>query len=169
MATDDPFKKAAEAGADFLETARVRAEEFLRELANLSGDWTKAGDATQKRAQAAVDDLVENSRRNTEQLINSIRKEVAAQLSLMGVVTRRELAALEARLTGRKPAEKAPAAKKAPPAKTPPATKKAPVAKKATTAAKTSVTKASAKKASAKKASAAKTSAKKAPAKKAAG
>ena len=63
MARDDMFKKYQEAGADFLEEARTRAEEFLRELAKASG-------ATQKQAQDAFDEMFEGSRKGTEQMIS---------------------------------------------------------------------------------------------------
>ncbi len=96
MASDPRFRKVQEAGADFLETARSRAEEFLRELA-------KAGDTTQERAHGAVDDVVEGSRKGTDQLIGSIRREISTQLGLLGLATKADLADLEARLTRRGP------------------------------------------------------------------
>jgi hypothetical protein len=129
MASDDRFKKAHKAGADWLETARTRAEDFLRELSRATGN--------QGRAQGAVDDLIEGSRKGTEHLVNSIRSEIAAQLGLLGLATKADLADLERRLTGKgpgaeqgTPAKKAASAKKAAPAKKAPA-KKAPAAKKA--------------------------------------
>ena len=93
MARDDRFRKYQEAGADFLETARARAEEFLREL-------SKAGDSTQRQGKDALDDLVEGSRRGTEHLIGSIRDEIRSQLSLLGLATKEDIAALERRLGG---------------------------------------------------------------------
>jgi polyhydroxyalkanoate synthesis regulator phasin len=120
MVRDDRFKRYQEAGADFLEVARRRAEEFLEDLA-------KAGDTTQKQAQGALDEVVEGSRKGTEQLLTSIRKEITSQLALLGIATRDDLAALERRLTGQvapatggagSPAQKAPA-KKAPAKKAP--------------------------------------------------
>ena len=75
MPRDDRFKKYQEAGADFLEMARTRAEEFLSELAKL-------GDSTQKQAQDAFEEMVEGSRRGTEQIVNTIRAEIASQLSV---------------------------------------------------------------------------------------
>ena len=128
MASDDRFKKAQKAGADWLETARARAEDFLRELSRATGN--------QGRAQGAVDDLIEGSRKGTEQLVNSIRNEIAAQLGLLGLATKADLADLERRLTGKGPGEekagpakKAAGAKKAAPAHKA-AAKKAPAAKK---------------------------------------
>ena len=149
MARDDRLKKVSGAGADFLETARAKAEDFLREL-------SKAGGDTQERAQGALDDLVEGGRKGTDQFVSAIRKEISNQLKALGLVTQDDLEALEKRLTGRvgaaesaarsatkvaatkaaAPAKKAPAAKKAAPsaaagapAKKAPA-KKAPAAKK---------------------------------------
>ena len=139
MARDDRLKKVQGAGADFLDTARARAEEFLKELAKATGD-------TQGRAQGAVDDLVAGGRKSTEQFVSTVRKEVQNQLGALGLATKADLAALEKKLTGKAPAASATAtAAKAPAAKT--ATAKAP----------------------AKKAPAKKAPAKKAPAKKAAG
>jgi len=140
MPRDDRFKKAQQAGADWLETARVRAEEFLREL-------SQATDTTQGKAQGALDDLLEGSRRSTEQLVSSIRKEIASQLGLLGLASKADLEELEIRLTGKAPkAKKAPAAKKA-------AARKASPVKKASPAKKAPAKKASpAKKAAARKA-----------------
>src|SRR5579884_1499551 len=99
MPRDERFKKYQEAGADFLETARARAEEFLRELA-------KATDTTQKQGRDTLDDLMEGSKRGTEQFISSIRKEIKTQLSAIGIATKNDLAALERRITGRGAAQK---------------------------------------------------------------
>ena len=173
MARDDRFKKYQEAGADFLEMARTRAEEFLSEL-------SKLGDSTQKQAQDAFEEMVEGSRRGTEQIVNTIRAEIASQLSVIGIATRREIDDLERRLTTLEtsgptatagavgPARKARTAKKAAPTK-----KAAPAggsgAKKAA-AAKTAPAKtAPAKKAATKKAPAKTAPAQKAAAKKAGG
>jgi polyhydroxyalkanoate synthesis regulator phasin len=143
MGRDDRFKRYQEAGADFLEVARTRAEEFLEELA-------RVGDSTQKQAQGALDELVGGSRKGTEQILATIRKEVTSQLALLGIATKDDLAALERRLTGRVEPATTGAASAA--QKTAPAQKAAPVKKAAP-----------AKKAAAKKA----VPAKKAPAKKA--
>src|SRR5579875_1816869 len=109
MARDERLKKVQGAGADFLETARARAEEFLRELSRAGGD-------TQERAQGALDELVEGGRKGTEQLVAVIRREITNQLGLLGLATKEDLAALERRLTGQAAAVKsaAPARKTAP-------------------------------------------------------
>jgi polyhydroxyalkanoate synthesis regulator phasin len=93
MARDDRFKRYQEAGAEFLEIARARAEEFLQELA-------KMGDSTQKQAQDTVDDFVAGGRKGTDQIVTAIRREITAQLSQLGLATKEDLADLERRLSG---------------------------------------------------------------------
>jgi polyhydroxyalkanoate synthesis regulator phasin len=149
MPRDERFKKYQEAGADFLETARARAEEFLRELA-------KATDTTQKQGRDTLDDLVEGSRKGTEQFISSIRKEITTQLSALGIATRDDLAALERRITGKATAQKSA------PSKSAGATKKATASKSSSTSKSSSATKKST--SSARKSTAKKTSASKSPA-----
>jgi polyhydroxyalkanoate synthesis regulator phasin len=127
MASEDRLRKAQKAGADWLETARARAEEFLREL-------SRATDTTEGRAQEAVNDLIEGSKKGTEQLVSSIRSEITAQLGLLGLATKADLADLERRLTG-----KADGAQKAAPTKKAPATKTAQKAAKSATSKKAGV------------------------------
>lgn len=140
MPRDERFKKYQEVGADFLETARARAEEFLRELA-------KATDTTQKQGRDTLDDLVEGSRKGTEQFISSIRKEITTQLSALGIATRDDLAALERRITGKATAQKsapsksAGAAKKATASKSSSASKSSAPTKKSTSSARKSTAK----------------------------
>jgi polyhydroxyalkanoate synthesis regulator phasin len=154
MAPDDPFRKYQEAGADFLEEARTRAEEFLRELAKASG-------ATQRQAQDTFDELFEGSRKGTDHVMSWIRTEITTQLGQLGFATKADLEALEARLTGKAPASKTAPAKKAAATKSPAAkaTKKAATKKAATktAATKTAATKTAAtKKVTPRKATAAK-------------
>jgi DNA-binding protein HU-beta len=144
MPRDERFKKYQEAGADFLETARARAEEFLSEL-------SKATDTTQKQGRDTLDDLMGGSKRGTEQFIASIRKEITSQLSALGLATKADLAALERRLSGKV------AAQKSSPSKSAGATKKAPASKSSSTAKKApSAGKSTAKKTTAGKSAAAK-------------
>jgi polyhydroxyalkanoate synthesis regulator phasin len=162
MTQNDIFRRSIEAGIAFTEMTRSRAEEIVRDVA-------RSGELQWDQVQEQVEDLIEWSRRNTEQLIGLIRKEVATELSQLGIVTREHLEAVEQRLderlddvarvrAGRETAKRAPA-KKAP-------AKKASTAKAATgkaTAGKATATKAPAKKATAAK----KGTVTKAPAKKA--
>ena len=142
MTYDDLLKRYQEAGAEFLDAARTRAEELFRELQRI-------GESTQER----VEDLREGSRRNTDAVVDMIRRELSAQVGQLSTVTRTELARIfetfeamaksaaanaagsnapTARAgsdTATSPAKKAPATKKAR------ATKKAAATKKATASA----------------------------------
>ena len=141
-----------------MDTARAKAEDFLRELSRAGGD-------TQERAQEALDDLVGGGRRGTEQIVCAIRKEVQNQLSSLGFATKADLQALERRLSGRVTAAQTSAARSAAAAKARPAAKATKTAaKRAASPAGTAATGGGA----AKKTAARKTTAKKA-AKKSAG
>ena len=71
---------------------RSRAEGIVKDL-------VKAGEVQQKQAQKNVDDLVERSRKNTEQLLELIRKEISTQLSSIGIATKDDIARLEAKIS----------------------------------------------------------------------
>lgn len=150
MASDERLRKAQAAGVDFIETARAKAEEFLRELGRAGGE-----------TQGALDDLVVGGRRTTEQLVAAVSKEIRSQLNSLGLVTKLDLQALEARLTGRRTTvanggAPAPAAKAtAPPAKAARTASTTKAARK-TAPAKATATRAAATKATAAKAPAAK-------------
>ncbi len=147
MTKKDAFRRYLDAGSAFTQITRTRAEELVQEL-------VKSGALQRKEAKARVDELIERSRKSSEQLIQVVRDEVASQMSALGITSiedvARQVAVLLNRSTdlvrGQAPAAKAPA-------------KKAP-------AKKTAAAKAPAKKAPAKKTAAAKAPAKKAPAKK---
>ena len=155
MAQTNVLKKYLDAGVSFTNMTQAKAEALVKEL-------VKAGEVQTEQAQTMVFELLERSRKNTEALIDQIRKEISASAESLGLATIADLTRLEnliAAITpGSGPAKKA-AAEKAPATKAP--AKKAP-------AKKTAAKKAPAKKAAAKKAPAKKTAAKKAPAKKAA-
>jgi polyhydroxyalkanoate synthesis regulator phasin len=156
MSKKDAFRRYLDAGSTFTQITRTRAEELVQEL-------VKSGALQRKEAKARVDELIERSRKSSEQLIQVVRDEVASQMSALGISSIEDLARQVATLLNRstdlvRGQEKAAAttapAKKAPAKKT--AAKKAPAKKAAAT------------KAPAKKAPAKKMAAKKAPAKKAA-
>jgi polyhydroxyalkanoate synthesis regulator phasin len=158
MAQNDMLKRYLDAGIAFTQMTRARAEEIVKDLVT-------AGEVQRDQMQAQVDELIERSRRNTDQLLAMVRQEVTSQFAQLGLVTKEDLESFARRLGERfgvapkatkasKPATARPTQAATPP----PVAKKAP-AKKA----------AAAKKAPAKKAAAAKKApAKKAPAKKAA-
>jgi polyhydroxyalkanoate synthesis regulator phasin len=111
MATNDRWQEYLDAGRAWTEMTRGQAEAVVRDL-------VKAGDVQQKRAKKAVDELLERSRKNAEDLRKVIRHEMQSQISALGIATKEDLARLERKLTkAASPAKSAPkkasAAKKA--------------------------------------------------------
>jgi polyhydroxyalkanoate synthesis regulator phasin len=119
------WKRALDTGAQFTEMRRSQARK-------LASDLVAQGQLARHQVGAYVDELVEASRRRSEQLRSIVRTEVERQLGAIGVATKRDLDALERKLRaangakGARGAGTKPGAKKA-------ATKRAP-AKKATKA-----------------------------------
>lgn len=110
------WKQYLDAGVEFTEVtraqARRRAEQLVRE-----------GKLARERVQAFVDDLVALSRRRTEQVAELVRREVARQVKVLGIATKDDLAALEARLAGTAKKAAASTSRKKAPAKKASATK----------------------------------------------
>src|SRR5580700_7194681 len=73
MASNERIRKYLDAGTVLGQVSRGRAEEIVRELVN-------AGDIQRSQAQEWVDNLVERSRRSSEQVLELVRHEVATQL-----------------------------------------------------------------------------------------
>ena len=73
MASNERIRKYLDAGSVVGRVQRGRAEEIVRELVN-------AGDIRRDQAQEWVDAMVDRSRNSSEQLLEMVRKEVAAQL-----------------------------------------------------------------------------------------
>jgi polyhydroxyalkanoate synthesis regulator phasin len=74
MASNERIRKYVDAGTVLGQVSRGRAEEIVRELVN-------AGDIQRSQAQEWVDNLVERSRKSSEQVLELVRHEVATQLS----------------------------------------------------------------------------------------
>ena len=130
MSEHDPLRKYVEAGIALTQLTRARAEAIVKEL-------VKAGELQREQAQDRVEELLDRSRKSTESLGGMIRKELGQQLSSMGLATKAEVEALEARLEARIAAatgsgsappppgkRPAPSAEKAPPKKVTPGTAK---------------------------------------------
>ena len=147
MPQNDQLRRYLDAGIAFTQMTRQRAQAIVNDLVN-------AGEMQRDQTQQFVDEIVDRSRKNTELLLDTVRKEVADQLSNLGIATKADLQALERRLSGSggSTAKKAGAAKKTPAKKTP---AKKTTAKK-TTAKKTTAKKSTKKAPAAKKAGAAK-------------
>lgn len=156
MAQNDVLRRYLDAGLEFTSLTQSRAEALVRDL-------VKAGEVQADQAREMVTDLIERSRKSSEKLLETVRKEVRAQVTERGLVSKADLDKLEARVAklfgaAAKPAKSA-ARKVAPAAKK---TAKKATAKKAP--AKKTAAKKATKKATAKKTAAKKTAAKKSPA-----
>jgi polyhydroxyalkanoate synthesis regulator phasin len=91
MAKGDLFKRSLEAGTSFLDMTRERAEAMVK-------DWVDAGDLGKGRAQKAVEQVLDRSRKASDELRAMVRKEIGDQLAALGVATREDIARLEAKI-----------------------------------------------------------------------
>ena len=91
MAQNDVFKRYLDAGMAFTQMTRSKAEDIVR-------DWVKAGEVQRDQIQSQVDDLIERSRRSTDQLVALIREEVVNQCAQLGLVSKEDLRSLQRRL-----------------------------------------------------------------------
>jgi polyhydroxyalkanoate synthesis regulator phasin len=151
MAQNDLFKRYIDAGIAFTALTQARAEALVKDL-------VKAGEVQADQAREVVGDLIERSRKNSEQLLETVRREVKEQITNLGLVSKADLDRAEERIakligTATAPVRKAAStAKKAAPAKKgskKPAAKKSPAKKSA--AKKTAAKKTAAKKSAASK------------------
>ena len=157
MAQNDVLKRYLDAGIAFTTLTQARAEALVKDL-------VKAGEVQADQARDTVTDLLERSRKNSEKLLDAVRKEVRNQITSLGLASKSDLDRLEARIAslfgGAPAARKAaarPAAKKATAKKAVKraTAKKAPAKKKAVTK-RTAAKKTATKKAGARKATATK-------------
>jgi polyhydroxyalkanoate synthesis regulator phasin len=140
------WKRALSTGMEFTEMRRSQAR-------SLVSDLVAQGHLARDQMSAAVDEVLESSRRRSDDLRKVVQHEVQRQLGALGLATKADLKALEGRVArsaggGGTAAKKSAPAKKKAPAKTAPAKKTA--AKQAPT--RKSTVKAAAKKAPAKSA-----------------
>ena len=125
------WKRVLETGMHFTELRRSQAH-------RLAIDLVAQGQLARDQIGAAVDEIIDISRRRSEELRAVVSTEVQRQLGVLGLATKRDLDALEQRLlrvanrgAGRAPgAGKAPAKKKA---TAKPSASKVPTKKKAAT------------------------------------
>src|ERR1700730_15316183 len=91
MAQNDILKRSLDAGIAFTQMTRAKAEEIVKELVT-------AGEVQRDQMQSQVDEIIERSRRNTDQLLALVRQEVSAQFAQLGLVTKEDLESLARRL-----------------------------------------------------------------------
>ncbi len=123
------WAKYLSAGVEFVAITRTQARTRAKELVS-------QGQLAQSQVQGFVDDLVDDSRRRTDSMVEVVRHEITRQVKTLGIATKEDLARLEAKLTKSggttRPAAKKTAAKKNPAKKT--AAKKTAAKKTAKTA-----------------------------------
>ncbi|MGQ0830362.1 MAG: phasin family protein [Microthrixaceae bacterium] len=118
MAQNDVLKRYLDAGLAITALTQSRAEALVKDL-------VKAGEVQADQARGAVTELIERSRKNSEQLLEAVRKEVKAQIAGLGLASKADLDRFEARIlslfgaAAPKPPAKKAAAKKAPAKKAP--------------------------------------------------
>ena len=91
MAGDELFKRYLEIGASVLGMSRERAESIVRDL-------VASGEVARGQATKAADWLVERGRAGTEELTEMVRREIRQQIAALGLVTKDDLARVEARI-----------------------------------------------------------------------
>ena len=88
MAETNVLKKYLDAGVSFTNLTQAKAEALVKEL-------VKVGEVQTEQAQAAVLDLLERSKKNTEALIEQIRKEISESAESLGLATIADITRLE--------------------------------------------------------------------------
>ena len=106
MAQNDVLKRYIDTGLAFTALTQARAEALVKEL-------VKAGEVQADQAREAVADLVDRSRRNSEKLLETVRREVKEQITGLGLVSKADLDKAEARLSSLLGAAAAPVRKAA--------------------------------------------------------
>ncbi len=86
------WNKYLDAGAEFVAMTRTQARQRAKELVG-------QGQLAQGQVQAFVDDLVEESRKRTDVLLDVVRKEIQRQVKTLGIATKEDLARLETRIS----------------------------------------------------------------------
>lgn len=117
------WNKYLDAGAEFVAMTRAQARQRAKVLVG-------TGQLAQEQVQGFVDDLVDESKRRTDLMLDVVRKEIQRQVKTLGIATKEDLARLEDRIvkqTAAKPAKssKSSGTKKKAKASSKPATKKA--------------------------------------------
>ena len=123
MPQSPDWNKYLDAGAEFVAMTRAQARARAKELVG-------TGQLAQEQVQGFVDELVDESRKRTDAMLDVVRKEIQRQVKTLGIATKEDLARLEDRIVKQTAAKtpksgKSSSAKKKAKASSKPATKKA--------------------------------------------
>jgi polyhydroxyalkanoate synthesis regulator phasin len=85
------WNRYLDAGVEFVAMTRTQARTRAKELVS-------QGQLAQEQVAGFVDDLVEESRKRTDGLLEIVRKEIQRQVKTLGIATKDDLAKLESKL-----------------------------------------------------------------------
>ena len=85
------WTKLLDAGVEFVALTRGQARARAKELVS-------QGQLAQNQVAGFVDDLVDESRRRTDTMLDVVRQEIGRQVKTLGIATKQDLARLEAKL-----------------------------------------------------------------------
>jgi polyhydroxyalkanoate synthesis regulator phasin len=126
MPQQPDWNKYLDAGAEFVAMTRAQARQRARVLVG-------TGQLAQEQVTGFVDELVDESKRRTDLMLELVRKEIQRQVKTLGIATKEDLARLESRLA-KKSSGKASKPAKASPTKPPKSAAVKKPAKKSATA-----------------------------------
>jgi polyhydroxyalkanoate synthesis regulator phasin len=92
MPQSPDWNKYLDAGAEFVAMTRAQARARAKELVG-------TGQLAQEQVQGFVDDLVDESRKRTDAMLDVVRKEIQRQVKTLGIATKDDLAKLETKLS----------------------------------------------------------------------
>jgi polyhydroxyalkanoate synthesis regulator phasin len=84
---NDLFRRLLDSGIAFTQMTQERAEAIVRDL-------VRAGEVQSEQTSRFVQDILDQSRQNTERLLETIRSEVREQVSALGLADRDDIQAL---------------------------------------------------------------------------
>jgi polyhydroxyalkanoate synthesis regulator phasin len=85
------WNRYLDAGVEFVAMTRTQARKRAKELVS-------QGQLAQEQVAGFVDDLVDESRKRTDVLLDVVRKEIQRQVKTLGIATKDDLAKLESKL-----------------------------------------------------------------------
>jgi polyhydroxyalkanoate synthesis regulator phasin len=94
MAQRPDLSRYLDAGAQFVALTRAQARARAKELVG-------QGQLAQEQVQGFVDELVDESRKRTDEMLDVVRREIQRQVKTLGIATKDDLARLESRLATR--------------------------------------------------------------------
>jgi polyhydroxyalkanoate synthesis regulator phasin len=92
MPQSPDWNKYLDAGAEFVAMTRAQARARAKELVG-------TGQLAQEQVQGFVDELVDESRKRTDAMLDVVRKEIQRQVKTLGIATKDDLAKLETKLS----------------------------------------------------------------------